>query len=247
MEIPTIKGVIERRILINYQVEANVLANVLPPPFRPKLIDGAGIAGICLIRLKHIRPAGFPAVTGIGSENAAHRIAVQWNENDVVKEGVFVPRRDTNSYLNHLAGGNIFPGVHHLSDFEVDESNGSYEIRIVHEREVLIDIKAKTTDHFHGESIFKDIDEASDFFKSGAVGFSPNKKSFDGLELKTEQWKVQPLHVEMVRSHFFENEIMFPRGSVKFDNALLMQNIDHTWNSYNTKPDNTLTVHNEIG
>ena len=46
MRIPTIKGVIDRRILVNYRVDPNVLATVLPAPFRPKLVNGHGIGGL---------------------------------------------------------------------------------------------------------------------------------------------------------------------------------------------------------
>jgi len=42
---------------------------------------------------------------------------------------------------------------------------------------------------------------------------------------------------------FFENEKIFPKGSVKFDNALLMKSIEHEWKSLkeikNTKPNKT--------
>ena len=40
------------------------------------------MAGICLIRLQQIRPWFVPGCCGIGisSENAAHRMAVEWDE-----------------------------------------------------------------------------------------------------------------------------------------------------------------------
>lgn len=37
------------------------------------------------------------------------------------------------------------------------------------------------------------------------------------------------LEVERVHSSFFENEQIFPKGSVIFDNALLMKDIEHEW------------------
>ena len=76
MRIPTIRGVIDRRVLVNFRVDPDVLARVCPAPFRPQIVNGFGVAGICLIRLKSIRPKLFPACLGISSENAAHRIAV---------------------------------------------------------------------------------------------------------------------------------------------------------------------------
>src|SRR5262245_9518459 len=100
MRLPVICGVIERRMLVNYRVDADVLARFLPRPFRPQLVDGFGLAGICLIRLAEVRPRGLPKWVGVGSENAAHRAAVEWDEGGEVRRGVYVMRRDTNSRLN---------------------------------------------------------------------------------------------------------------------------------------------------
>src|SRR5262245_32820204 len=100
MRIPVIRGVIDRRILVNYRVVPDVLASLLPPPFRPKLHRGYGMMGICLIRLRGVRPKFLPSWLGIGSENAAHRTTVEWDEGGHVREGVYVRRRDTSSWLN---------------------------------------------------------------------------------------------------------------------------------------------------
>lgn len=233
MKIPTIKGTIERRILINYQVDKDIIANYLPHPFRPKLVNGKAIAGICLIRLKAIRPKGLPAAIGISSENGAHRIAVEWTEKGQTKEGVYIPRRDTSSRLNSLAGGRVFPGVHHLADFTVEESDGKYAIAFKSEDGTTLAITAQETNAWNQESIFGCFADASAFLKRGAVGYSPGKEGvqFDGLELNTEKWEVSPLAVTHVRSSFFEDETIFPQGSVKFDNALLMKSIEHEWKS----------------
>src|SRR5271155_4194265 len=102
MRIPVVRGVIDRRILVNFRVDPEVLARTLPKPFQPKLTHGAGMAGVCLIQ---IRPRFVPSFLGISSENAAHRIAVQWEQDGVRREGVFIPRRDTSSRLNTLVGG----------------------------------------------------------------------------------------------------------------------------------------------
>lgn len=229
MKIPIIKGIIDRRILINYQIDKAVLENYLPKPFRPKLVKGKGIAGICLIRLKEIRPKGLPKQIGISSENGAHRIAVEWEENGVLKEGVFIPRRDTSSKLNSLAGGTLFPGIHHLAKFSINEKNKNYEVSFKSDDETFLSISAKETETWNKESVFEDINAVSKFFENGSVGYSPDKKDFDGLKLKTKDWKVSLLEVHSVQSSFFEDENVFPKGTVKFDNALLMKNIEHEW------------------
>lgn len=64
MRIPVIRGVIDRRILANFRIDPEVMARVLPPPFRPKLAGGYAIGGICLIRLVGIRPRFLPVPLG---------------------------------------------------------------------------------------------------------------------------------------------------------------------------------------
>jgi Uncharacterized conserved protein (COG2071) len=123
MRAPALAAVMERRILVNYRVDPDLLGSYLPAPFRPALVGGHGVAGICLIRLGRIRPAGLPAA-GLRSENAAHRVAVCWDGPDGPVTGVYIPRRDTSSRLAALAGGRLFPGYLHLARFRAHEDGG---------------------------------------------------------------------------------------------------------------------------
>jgi len=160
-------------------------------------------------------------------------MAVEWTEDGQTKEGVYIPRRDTSSRLNALAGGRIFPGEHHLADFTIDEKDGVYHVEFESKDGTFMSIEAKETTNWNSESVFENVDCASDFFEKGAVGYSPDKsgQTFDGLELKTYNWKVTPLAITKVKSSFFEDETIFPKGSIKFDNALLMRSIEDEWNS----------------
>jgi len=235
MKIPTIHGLIDRRILINFTADLEVIKKIIPFPFRPKIYKEKAIVGICLIRLKNIKPKGFPSFVGVSSENGAHRIAVEWDENGTVKEGVYIPRRDTSLLLNSIVGGWLFPGEHHLTKFNVKEAQGSYHIDFVSSDKTSIEIDAVECENFEKNSIFENINNASDFFEKGAIGYSPNKNKFEGLQLKTYKWKMKPLKVTDVKSSFFEDETYFPKGSIKFDNALLMTEIEHEWHSLECK------------
>jgi len=190
-----------------------------------------------LIRLKHVRPKGIPDFVGINSENAAHRIAVEWKENGKISEGVFIPRRDTSSRLNNLAGGRIFPGKHYHAKFDVEEKNGNYHIAFNSSDGTFISVDADVSNELNCNSIFKDLESASKFFRKGSVGYSPNGNNYDGLKLHTFTWEVKPLKVSQAYSSFFDNQKIFPKGSIQFDNALLMTDIKHEWKSVNTKLD----------
>jgi hypothetical protein len=236
MKIPTIAGIIERRVLVNYTIDPEVAKTIVPSPFRPKIINGRAIAGICLIRLKQVRPKGLPAFIGFGSENGAHRIAVEWMEEDKVKEGVYIPRRDTSSRVNTLLGGRVFPGRHFHAKFDVDENDGVYHIAVKSSDDTIISVDAKLTDKFNPDSIFRDLATASAFFQAGSTGYSPNGEKYEGLLLNTFKWEVKPLDVSHVISSYFEDEKKFPKGTVRFDNALLMTNTQHEWSSVHDKP-----------
>lgn len=232
MRIPVVRGVIDRRILVNYHVDPSVLAPLLPEPFRPKLLRGSGMVGICLIRLKKVRPTFSPSWLGISSENAAHRTAVEWDENGAVREGVYVRRRDTNSRLNSLAGGRIFPGVHHHARFTVEEAADCFRVALQSDDGVTsMSVSGRRAGRLPESSVFNSLEEASVFFQAGSLGYSatPDPSRFQGLELRCLNWQVEPLEVEEVRSSFFEDESLFPRGSVEFDCALLMRGIEHEW------------------
>ncbi len=235
IKLPAIHGYIERRILINYTVDPDVVRKILPEPFRPKIFEDKAIVGICLIRLAHIKPKGFPDFLGVSSENGAHRIAVEWEEEGQTREGVYVPRRDTSLKLNSLIGGRIFPGKHYLAKFDVQENDGSYHVGFVSSDDTCITIDAREVEEFDQRSIFKTLDNVSSFFEKGSVGYSPNGNTYEGLKLKVYNWKVIPLEVIRVKSTFFEDETVFPKGSVQFDNALLMTNIEHEWHGVANK------------
>ena len=232
MRIPVVRGVIDRRILVNYAVDPEVLARTLPAPFRPKLHRGLGLAGICLIRLRDVRPRWLPSWLGIASENAAHRTAVEWDEGGSVREGVYIRRRDSSSRLNALVGGRLFPGVHHHARFTVKETATHFEVALhSDDGEVSVSVVGDVAAGLPAGSVFGSIDEVSAFFRGGSLGYSATRdpRTFQGLELRCDRWQVEPLAVTAVRSSVFDDRSVFPEGSVRFDCALLMRGVPHEW------------------
>lgn len=232
MRIPVVQGLIDRRLLINFRVEPTTLERMLPLPFRPKLVNGMGIAGICLIRLRHIRPRLLPKMLGISSENAAHRIAVLWEEAGKTREGVFIPRRDTSSRLNAVVGGHLFPGEHHRARFDVIEVGDRYSVQLASDDgQSRVSIAGHVDTEFSPNSIFRSLQEASDFFEAGSLGYSVTSSAgiFDGLELRTLNWQMQPFAIDRLESSYFDDPAIFPSGTIEFDDALLMKGVAHEW------------------
>ncbi|GAA4608485.1 DUF2071 domain-containing protein [Actinoplanes octamycinicus] len=221
-------GVIERRLLINYRTDPDAVARLLPAGMRPQLINGHAVAGICLIRLGRLRPQPLPAAVGMRTENAAHRVAVEWDTPDGVASGVYIPRRDTDSWATTLAGGRLFPGEHHRARFDVDEDDR--ELRVAFrstDGTGAVRSHVRITGGWPGSKLFDDLGQASDFFRRGCAGYSPTSagRALDGMRLHSETWAVEAVELTEVHSTFFD------RIPAEPDSAFLMRDLPVTWHS----------------
>ncbi|HET9060223.1 MAG TPA: DUF2071 domain-containing protein [Acidimicrobiales bacterium] len=222
---------IARRLLVNYRVNPEMVANLLPAPFRPQIVSGWAVGGVCFIALESLRPAGTPSALGFSSENVAHRFAVEWDDDDGHHLGVYVPRRDTGSRMISLSGGRVFPGRHGLAHFYVNDSGKDLHIEVVsRDHSVRLVVTANQAKAMTGE-LFRSIDDATSFFKMAPVGYSPaqGQQSFDGVRLLSECWDAEPASLSEMKSSVFDDETLFPRGTCSLDSALIMRNLSVRW------------------
>ncbi|WEO75797.1 DUF2071 domain-containing protein [Cryobacterium sp. SO2] len=224
--VPRLAATIERRLLINYRVDPVVAAALLPDGLRPQLVRGAGVAGVCLLRLGALRPAWFAPAIGWGAENAAHRIAVEWDDDAGTHTGVYIPERHTASWLPVIAGGRVFPGVHQHARFTGHETDEHIAVAMT-AAGATVAADVDLTDDWASE-LFGTLVDASAFFQNGAVGWSPSRdgRRLEGLRLQTSQWQVTPGRARSVRSSFFDG---LPAGSAILDSVLVMRNVPITW------------------
>lgn len=233
--LPTLEGVIARRVLLNFSVDPDVLS--IPGPLEPSLVRGRAVAGICLIRLEHLRPKHFPRSVGVSSENMAHRVAVQWPDREGREEGVYVWRRETDRAFVTALGGRVFPGVHGRATFDVTERYGELHYRVAAaDGEADIDLRVREVDTWQPSDLFDDLDDVADFFARGDRGFSSAIRGdrLEGLQLRSLKWEMTPLQVESVRAAFFES---LPSGSARLDGAVLMRGIPHEWHELRHVPE----------
>jgi len=232
MELPVLNGIIDRRILINYRVNPDVVKALLPSHLDPLVVNGYASAGICLLRLKDIGIRYSPHCLRITSENAAHRFLVTYKDGDQHVKGVYIPRRDTDSMLNVILAGKIFSWPHYPASFQVDEADDNYAVRMQsRDDHASLDIEARLSDAFPSDSMFDSMAHASGCFRDCPIGVSPSARpeEFKMIELRTKTWSVKPLHIRRLQSSYFEDCHIFPEGSIHFDNALLMQGVEHEW------------------
>lgn len=234
MRMPPLAAVVERRLLVNYRVDPDVARTLLPAPLEPQLVDGSAVAGICLLRLGVLRPAVVPFRIGWGAENAAHRIAVTWEDGGTRRSGVFVPYRHSASVLPVLAGGRLFPGVHHSARFEVDETAERVRVALIGRPSDRVETTDVDVDVRIGgpwtSALFPTLAAASEFFRRGSVGLSPSRddRRLERMVLSTDAWHVEAATALSVRSSFFDR---LPAGSAELDSVLIMRDVPVTWSA----------------
>lgn len=229
--IDRVRGTICRRVLVNYRVAPDVIQRLLPSGFEPKLVGGYAMAGVCLIRLEHQRPSWLPSSVGLSSENVAHRIGVTRREGGTERESVYIPRRDSASRLQHWLGGRAFPGELGSAAFTVRDDGASIDLSMRAADGLRVNVRARDGGTLPEASVFASLNDASCFFRAGSLGYSARRegRSLDAVYLDATDWRVSALDVDYASSTFFEDRSMFPLGSVEFDNALIMRNIEHEW------------------
>ncbi|MDA8044686.1 MAG: DUF2071 domain-containing protein [Actinomycetota bacterium] len=231
MTSQTINCTIERRLLVNYRIDPELVSKQLPSPLRPQLVRGWAVGGVCFIRLANTRPAYLPSTLGIRSENVAHRYAVEWDDQDGTGTGVYVPRRDTDSLLTSIAGGRLFPGRYHLAQFSVAEEHPTLDISVdSRDGKTRLQVRATSCEELGGR-LFDSVQDASTFFRSGSLGYSPSTHSnhLDAVALSSDSWAARPVQVGEMYSSVFDNRQLFPAGSCTLDSALVMEYLHAAW------------------
>jgi hypothetical protein len=94
-----------------------------------------------------------------------------------------------------------------------------------------VDVAVEVADDLGPSRLFGSVDEASEFFRNDSVGYSTTHRGnrFDGIELRTNAWRVEPVRVTSARSSFFDDPDRFPPGSATLDCALLMRGVRVSW------------------
>src|SRR5260370_11431655 len=222
---PSMRGVIKRRLLVNFRVDREVVQRILPEGLTPKLQGDHAIAGICLIRLEQIRPSLIPWPVGLSGENAAHRVAVTWRDGDgAAREGVYTPMRHTNSAVTLMVGGRVFPGVHERATFDVADTGTDIDISIrATAGDMDVTLRGKSAEELPRGSAFPSLAAASEFFRGGLGWYSPgpDRGRLGGLTPASPEKRVGPLPLSQGDPSVLSRPPPLPHGTAQIDLALL--------------------------
>lgn len=222
--LPRVQAHLRRRMLISYRVDPDYAMTLLPETLRPQLVDGSAVAGVCLVGLDRVSPFSN-RLGGIRSENAAHRIAVEWDDESVTKQGVFIFERHSSSLPSVLLGGRAFPGVHRRARFHAVDTDQRHTLSM-RSKDLEVDVDIRLSSDWQS-TLFPSLQAASDFYRAGRIGWSRghDKTTLEPAELTAPGWAVQGATVRELRSTFFDT---MPDGVASFDSALVMRDLPLT-------------------
>ncbi|MGH1522908.1 DUF2071 domain-containing protein [Leifsonia sp. L25] len=224
----TLRAQVRRRLLISYRVKPEVAQTLIPEPFRPQIVDGSAVAGVCMIGLQSVRPGWIRPRLGFRTENVAHRSAVEWDEGGVTRSGVYIVERHSSSLLPVLGGGRLFPGVQKLARFKLDETASRFRVTMsAPGTHVAVDVALGGP---WNSSLFPTVEDASSFHEHGAVGWSPCRdgRGVEPLKLTSTDWAVEPGRVISVQSSFFDE---LPQGAAVLDSVVVMRDLPFFWDT----------------
>jgi hypothetical protein len=235
MSAVPITATVERRLLLNYRADPDVAAALLPTGLRPRLVGGGAVVGICVLSLSGIRPLGLPRAVGIHTDNAAHRIGVEWDTPEGVVTGVYVPRRVTTSRLTAWVGGRLFPGVHTRVGLVTEVDGLRLRVSLATPADDLsVRAVVTETDNFTS-GLFADLAEASAYFEAASIGWSPDHRGrLEGMVMQVTPWSVRPVVIESLASTWFDDPIRFPPGTLEPDCGLVMEALTARWDAIPT-------------
>ncbi len=222
MLVQGVRAQLRRRLLLSYRLDPEVARGLLPSGFRPQLVDGSAVAGVCVLGLERIRPRWAPDQWGLRSENAAHRMAVEWDGDGRTEQGVFIFERHSSAWYPVVLGGRVFPGVHKAARFTIDESGDRYAVTMEAPDETLsaeVEVGGPWV-----SGLFGSLEEASDFYRAGRIGWSlrQDAATAEPVALSAEGWRVEAGQLRQMRSSFFD---ALPAGAAEFDSAVVMRGL----------------------
>ncbi len=232
MRMPAVHDRQGRRILILYRFSPELAGSCLRPGYEARQFKGYALGGIALVRRHGVRSPLIPARI-ISSENALHFVDAVQTVRQRAEARAMIMRHDTSSRLHAWIGGRgRWQCPHYHARFRVVESPESIDIcGDSDDRQMHVAVQARLTRGMRRESMFRSTDQVLRLLQNELRGLGLIHRDRGGsaeprLALRCE---VIPLRVDRLESSFFGDSTWFPRGTVEFDSAYWLRDVELVW------------------
>lgn len=222
MSRQAVRGTIRSRLLVNALVDPDEAARRLPSGVRPHVTGDGTIVGCCLVDITGIRPDPLPAKVGTSLRAAAHRIAVEWDDDaGATTVGVYVPLRLTGSRAAIALGGRVFPGVHRRASIQLADDGRRVEWSVEAGESYSVRVDASARDAASPAA----CEQIGATCLGAEYGLSPGHGgALEAARMTPSHRQAQPVDVDRLESAFlagFTSAVLVP--------SYLVRDVDVTW------------------
>ncbi|HTN79565.1 MAG TPA: hypothetical protein VMK16_07820 [Acidimicrobiales bacterium] len=222
---PVLQATLERRLLLTYRLDPDAVADLVPGPFWLHMVGGFAVGSITLDHVTALRPRGLPAAAGFTSQNAAHRIAVEWDQHGRKAAGTFVLSRHTSARRIAVAGDRLFPGLRMRADFDVDDRGPNVSVGFRGSDGSAVDAEVVVDDDVGRSELFSAPQEGWRLAVRGAMTASLRRKAgeLDWIDEHARGGRVRAASIERVTSSLFSAALGTP------DSAIVARDVMIEW------------------
>jgi hypothetical protein len=237
-------GLVRERFLLTYRVDPRAVQALAPGPFRPVVRDGAAFAGVCLVEMQAMRPAGVPALLGFSYQEAIYRVVVEYDSPTLGRlVGVVSPRADANQPAMVLGGRWWSHYPFHLARLHKQRWDDVIALRhrTLDGRGDLDALLAADPARaaLPPDSCFPSLADAVEFLVGMEHSFSwdPRHGVVHRSRIAHAPWAMSvALPVRPPRLAYFEGEPFRRYGGAMLDSVLYMRDVPHVWHATEAEP-----------
>jgi uncharacterized protein YqjF (DUF2071 family) len=225
--------------LVNFAMEPETLARVLPPPLEPDIYDGQAFLSVVVADMERMRPAFAPRVLGVTYRQVVYRAVVRCGE----ERGVHFLRSDADNRLMVELGNLLTFFRFHQSRISSARGGGLHHFDLVAHAGHHADIHA-TFDLGHARrsvpegSVFRGLDQAQSFLVELYAAFKPDAdgRTVNTVRIKRSAWRITMVDAPRARFDFMDGSATFPAGSTRLDSAIYVEDLDYYWHTLERMP-----------
>ncbi len=225
-----VRTVFRRCLLVNFAVDPDELARVLPRPVEPDVYNGEAFVSVVVGEMDKMRPVGVPHALGITYNQIVYRAVVRCGD----ERGVHFLRSDADSRVMSAFGNLMSFFRFNHSEIAFTHRDGRLDLDVRTTTQPSADIAASYTIAAPGTTLtetstFADLDEAKrrlvELF--AAFHYTEGNDWIDVVRIKRGEWNVQVVTDERAEYAFMTAGAPFTKA--RLDSVFFVGDVPYHW------------------
>ena len=232
-----VQTVFRRCLLVNFAVDPDELASVLPAHVEPDVVDGEAYLSVVVGEMENMRPAGVPRLLGFTYDQVVYRAVVRCGD----ERGVHFLRSDADSRTMTALGNLMSFFRFHRSDIVFRAHDGVLDLDVVTTSPVGADIHAtysigSPAAVLPPSSAFASLELAKTWLVELYAAFhhAPGNDWIDVVRIKRGDWDLRVVTDERAIYDFMHAGHTFTKA--RLDSVFLVGDVPYHWYRLEKRP-----------